>query len=500
MNMKSIKLKYIPMLLLAISFAGCKKFLDVNVTPNKPTKVPPTLLLPTALSGTAFATSNELNRFTAVTMDYLTGASGSPATWDIYNTDGGDFGNQWSFELYGSASLISYKKMIEGAREVDGLAYIGVGKIMTAYTFSIATDVWGDVPYSDALYGDDKEILQPKIDTQEDIYKGTATTPGLIDMTKAGILAMDSASTMVLGVDDIVYGDPKKRSSAEQVEAWKKAGNTLLLKLAMQISGKEPALATTIINEVLAKNNFITNNSDNLAVNFGSSVGSHNPLYELIYVSLFRNEMIASTRFVDRLKTLEDPRLPLLITAPDGDYVTLDNGYRGTLPPADKWSKWSEVITGVEGAGASRLLTSAQRAFMLAEAGIRLEGVNITDAQAQAYFEEGIRASMEDVGVKPADIDAYITSHPAVVTLSGSKAKKIEQIITQKYISHTGCGLEAWNDWRRTGYPVMTEHQNAVGIDGKRPVRAQYINDEVAANPNFKDVKLPNVKVWWDVD
>lgn len=492
MNMKSTKLKYIPMLLLAISFAGCKKFLDVNATPNKPTKVPPTLLLPTALSGTAFATSNELNRFTAVTMDYLTGAAGSPATWDIYNTDGGDFGNQWSFELYGSASLISYKKMIEGAREVDGLAYIGVGKIMSAYTFSIATDVWGDVPYSDALYGDDREVLQPKLDTQEDIYKGNATITGLIDMTKAGILAMDSASTMELGTDDIIYnGD---------TDAWKKAGNTLLLKLAMQISGKEPALATTIINELLVKNDFITDNAENLAVPFGSSVGSRSPLYELINISLFRNEMIASTRYVDRLKALDDPRLPLFITKPTGNYVTLDNGYRGTLPPAETWSKWSDVITGKGGVGPSRLLTSAQRAFMLAEAGIRLDGVNITDAEAQAYFEEGIRASMGDAGVKEADIEAYFTSHPAVVTLSGNKAKKIEQIITQKYISHTGCGLEAWNDWRRTGYPVMPEHQNAVGIDGKRPVRAQYINDEVAANPNFKDVKLPNIKVWWDVD
>lgn len=500
MNMKSTKLIYIPVLLLAISFAGCKKFLDVNITPNKPTKVPPTLLLPTAFSGTAFATSNELNRFTAVTMDYLTGAAGSPATWDIYNTDGGDFGNQWSFELYGSASLISYKKLIEGAREVDGLTYIGVGKIMMAYTFSIATDVWGDVPYSDALYGDDKEILQPKIDTQEDIYKGNGTITGLIDMVKEGILALDSPSTMMLGPDDIIYWDSKRRTGAKQIAAWKKAGNTLLLKLAMQISRKEPALATTIINEVVAKNNFITDNFDNLAVPFGSSAGSHNPLFELIYLSLFKNEMIVSTRYLNRLKALDDPRLPLFVTKPDVDYVTLDNGYRGTLPPADKWSKWSEVITGVSGAGASRLLTSAQRAFMLAEAGIRLDGVNITDAQAQTYFAEGIRASMEDAGVDTADIKDYFATHPDIVTLSGSKEKKIEQIITQKYIAHTGCGLEAWNDWRRTGYPVMTEHQNAVGIDGKRPVRAQYINDEVAANPNFKDVKLPNVKVWWDVD
>jgi hypothetical protein len=490
--MKSTKMKYILLLLLAISAAGCKKYLDVNATPNKPTSVPPNLLLPTALSGTAFATTNELNRFTAVTTDYLTGAGGSPQTWDIYVTDGSDFGNQWGFELYGSASLISYKKMMEGARALDGLVYIGVGKIMSAYTFSIATDVWGDVPYSDALYGDDKQILQPKLDTQEDIYKGNGAITGLLDMVKEGVMALDSPSTMALDIDDIIYnGD---------VDAWKKAGNTLRLKLAMQICQKEPALATSVINELLATDDFITDNAENLAVPFGSSVGSRNPLYELINISLFRNEMIVSTRYVDRLKALDDPRLPLFVTKPTGDYVTLDNGYRGSLPASTTWSKWSDVITGKGGVGPAKLLTSAQRAFMLAEAGIRLDGVNISDAEAQAYFEEGIRASMADAGVPGPAIDDYFTTHPAVVTLSGSNAHKIEQIITQKYIAQTGCGLETWNDWRRTGYPVLPEHQNAVGIDGHRPVRAQYVNDEVTSNPNFKNVILPNVKVWWDVD
>ncbi|MEX2233422.1 MAG: SusD/RagB family nutrient-binding outer membrane lipoprotein [Cyclobacteriaceae bacterium] len=73
-------------------------------------------------------------------------------------------------------------------------------------------------------------------------------------------------------------------------------------------------------------------------------------------------------------------------------------------------------------------------------------------------------------------------------------------MITQKYIASTGNGLEAWNDWRRTGYPDLPTHQNAVGVDGTRPVRAQYIDQEVARNPGFSPVRQPNEKVWWDVD
>ena len=135
----------------------------------------------------------------------------------------------------------------------------------------------------------------------------------------------------------------------------------------------------------------------------------------------------------------------------------------------------------------------------MAEAAIAIPGVNLPKT-AQEYYEEGIRSSMLEFGVPVATIDTYFNDNDAEVTLSGTTEEQIAQIITQKYIAGTGNGLEAWNDYRRTGYPAFDEHLNAVGIDGKRPRRAQYINEEVQRNPNFANVVLPNVNVWWDVD
>ncbi len=122
-----------------------------------------------------------------------------------------------------------------------------------------------------------------------------------------------------------------------------------------------------------------------------------------------------------------------------------------------------------------------------------------TAGSAEEYFQKGITASMTMAGLSQTEIDAYFQSHPEEVSLSGNEAQKMEQIITQKYILLFGNGLEQWNDYRRTGFPVLQQHQNAVGVDGTRPVRAQYINQEIAINPNFK-VILPNVRVWWDID
>lgn len=481
------------MLIFPIAFVlGCSDFMDVNDTPNNPISVPPSVLLPSGLAGSAFANGNELNRFTAVLVNYLAGAAGSPADYDIYNTDGADFGNQWRFEIYGGA-LVSYKKMIEAADDLGAKAYSGIGKIMMAYTYSIATDVWGDVPYSEALQGDDKGITQPRVDSQEDIYLGNSTLgiQSLFDLVREGLADLDAATTAKPGIDDIVYGG--------NIDNWKKAGNTLLLKFALTISDREPALATQVINEVLAADSFIKANTENLAVKFGASVGSWSPIYNYIYESSFRDEMIVSTRFVDRLAALGDPRDTLIVTRPTGKFVTVDNGFRGTLPVSrPSWSRWSTAITGENGVGPVKLLTNAQRAFILAEAATVLPGV-VAPKTANEYYQEGIRASMAEVGVAANVIDDYIDNNATITSLNGTTEEQVAQIIEQKYIALTGNGLEAWNDWRRTGYPDLPKHQNAVGIDGTRPVRAQYIDQEVARNPNF-NVRQPNERVWWDVD
>ncbi|RQO68017.1 SusD/RagB family nutrient-binding outer membrane lipoprotein [Pedobacter sp. KBW06] len=471
---------------LALSTSSCKKFLDVNDTPNNPLAIPPNVALPGAIVGSAFANNNELNRFGSVLIDVTSGAAGSPLRWDRYNTDGDDFGNQWRFEIYDGA-LVNYKKIIESEGKYQSPVYSGISKIMMAYTFGMTTDCWGDIPYSDALKGNG--ATQPKLDTQKDIYLGAAGIQSLFDLVKDGMKDLDKKGLLIPKTDDVVYGG--------DIVKWKKAGNTLLLKLALQISLVEPAKAKAIIDEVLASaDSYIKSNSENLEVKFGASVGSRSPVYEYTRISSFRTDQLISTRFLTKLQSTNDPRLTAFITKPGANYVTVDNGFAGTVPGFDTRSQFGNYVTGINGEGPVRLVSNWQRAFILAEAVLRLG----TAGDAQALYTEGITASMQSAGVSGTDITAFLTANPTIATLSGTNEAKIKQIIDQKYISLVGNGFEQWTDWRRTGYPDLPAHQNAVGIDGTRPVRLQYITQEIQRNPNFKTGILPNVKVWWDVN
>lgn len=495
MKMKKIIYSVVVVMCL-ITVSGCKDYLDVNDTPNNPLEVSPASLLANGLGGTAFAAGNELNRFTSVIMSYLTGTANQPLQYDIYNTTGADFGNQWNFEFYNGA-LISYKHLIERAEETNSPYYAGIGKILMAYTFSLVTDVWGDVPYSHALRG--LEDTQPRIDSQRDIYLGNSSLgiQSLFDLTRDGLADLSQpASALTPGTDDLVYGGTMAN--------WRRAGNTLLLKFALTISKQEPALAATVINEVITGNNYIVENSQNLAVRFGSAVGSQSPIHQYVNVTTFRDDMILSTRFLTLLQGLNDPRIPQMITSPGGTFTTLDNGYRGTLPtPSSTWSRWGTAVTGAGGVGPVRLVTNAQRAFILAEAALTIPGVNLPAGKSiNDLYQDGIKAHMSEMGLTTAQINTYFNdiANANRVNLNGTTAEQHSQIMTQKYISWTGNGIEAWNDWRRTGYPTLLPHQNAVGVDGTRPVRAVYTNNEISRNPNFSTGIFQNVKVWWDAD
>jgi len=487
--------KTLYLLPLLAGLGGCTKFLDVNVTPNNPTAVPPSVLLPAAEVGSAFANANELNRFASVVTQQLAGAGGSPANYDTYVVSSADFGNQWRFEIYDGA-LVNYQQIINSAG-TSSRAYSGIAKIMKAYTFSLATDTWGDIPYSQALQGD--VFPQPRIDKQEDIYKGNQALgiQSLFDLVREGLADLNSDNGNPAGArpanDDIVY----KGALAN----WRTAGNTLLLKMAMQISRKEPALATSVINEVITNGQYIRSNAQDLNVPFGGSVGSRDPRYEYTQVTLFKDELILSSRYLNLLQANNDPRLPLFFTRnAAGNYGTIDNGQRGGIPVSANYSRYGPYVVGATGEGPVRLLTNFQRAFILAEAALRLG----TPGDPQALYTEGIRASMTLAGLTTAQIDTYLAANPGIATLTGTNEQKIAQIITQKYIAFTGNGLELWNDYRRTGYPVLQRSQNAAGIDATIPVRAVYIAEEIQRNPNFpQSPSIPpqsNVRVWWDVD
>jgi len=487
---------------LLASLAGCKEYLDVNTSPNQPAAVTPAVLLSGIEVTTGFTAGNDLQRVTELLIQHSAGAASQPLTYDAY-TLRGSFDNSWNFELY-SGSLINTRLLID-QNQATNPYYAGIAKLLRAYNFSIATDLWGDVPYSQANLG--SANLAPRYDAQADIYQGNTAQgiQSLFALVRDGLTDINNTTNVVSpGTDDVIYGGNRTK--------WNKFGNMLLLKFATTISRKNPALATQVINEVLTKGSsaYITDNADDAAVPFGTTVGNQNPIYAYNISNRSLDQML-SRRFLDSLRApkASDPRLPRFwttatttsaaVTTPFGIFTGLDNaGTQAAPTTAAQRSRAGVYQTGVSGEAPIQLVTNFQRAFILAEAAIRLG----TPGDAQTLFQEGIRASMTKAGVSSTDIAAYFTANPTTVTLAGTNEHKLNQILTQKWIAWCGNGIEAYNDYRRTGFPRLQvvqfpnpESPTAI------PRRLFYPNSEINTNTTQVPTPQPGIAtpVWWDI-
>lgn len=491
-----------------VAAAGCKSFLDVNVSANSPVSVPPATQLPTIIIGSGFVAANTLGRDASLFMQQYAGINNQPATEDRYAISG-NYDNEWQGDLYtnnlnGSQTLIANT-------QATSPAYSGIAKLIKAYNFSLVTDLWGDIPYSQALKGLD--VIHPTVDKQQDIYEGANGVQSLFDLVREGLADLDKTSALTPGADDLVYNG--------NLAKWKKVGNMLLLKFACTISYKDQALATKVINEVLAKgangSAAIADNGDDFQVPFGTSVGNTNPFYSY-NITNRPDDQMASTRLLDSLAAYNDPRIAKYFTTTPG-YATptettsfglftgYNNGNNVAVPPRPVLpgtvmtdytktgrSVYNTYILGAAGEAPVRLLTNFQRDFILAEMALKLG----TAGDANALYQDGIRQSMLKTGLSTADVTAYFAANPNIVTLRGSNNFKISQIIRQKWFAQVGMGIESWNDYRRTGFPRLQPALNVV-FTPNIPQRLLYPPSEVAANgPNLPTTGV-NVadKVWW---
>src|SRR4051812_14340184 len=276
MKMK-IKFAYwIPLVILL--FGSCKKFLDINTDPNNPTTVDPSKLLPTAERnlGDALAIGGGNN---GGLLTFLGGYMHQMSTReeaDQYGVTGNEFfiGTAWP-KLYSAALpssttdeagvLQNLQDIIDKQTEAGNMKYVGIAKILKAYTFSQLVDVFGDVPFSEANQLNNK-ILYPKFDDDATIY------PALFTLLDEGIAALaDNTATNVLepGQDDVIYsGD---------VDLWTKAAKTIKLKLYLQISKKQDVSSET--SALITENDLIGSTEESFLIPYGplGSTDDRNP-------------------------------------------------------------------------------------------------------------------------------------------------------------------------------------------------------------------------------
>lgn len=489
--------------LMVITFAiftisSCEKnYLDVNTDPNNPTEVTVDLVLPNGLGSTAYDLGNGFQILGGLWGQIWTqGPTASQYRGqEQYSINNTDYDNNWQNVF--STPLINYKYLVDEGMETGRKNYAAIGKIMMAYSFQYMTDLHGDIPFSEALQAESGNI-KPKYDSQQDIYDG------LIKLADEGIALIDENTTDHPGADDLLYhGD---------MTQWRKFAQTLKLKIYLRQAYVRPAVAEAGIKAMYSAGATFLSDEDEASVEFTTTLFNQNPLFST-FQTLTTANLIASNTALQYLIDNNDPRVDVFYTrataAPSaGNHAGINQGNGPNLPGnqnANSYSKPGPAVGGPEtvsvpdgGADAPVIFMSAAESYFLqAEAVVRGWGTG----NAENLYNKGIESSFERWGFTANEAEDYRTQANIAFPAAGSIEQKIKSVIFQKWVSFNGTeNLEAWTEWRRTGYPDIFTVSLTSSIGNKFPVRILYPDSEVSRNPNTPPQKAVTDKVWWDVN
>lgn len=484
--------KIIITLLTLTFFISCTDdFEELNTNPLAANEVPTTALLTAAMQ--SLISNNSSLAYNKTLMLYSQQwAQRETTNRSLY--DLGSTSSDWA-RWYGNGmpELIDIIKLNSGDKKDSYAVYgnnenqIAVARILKAWAFHTMTDTWGNIPYSETF---NDAISSPKYDKQEDIYadliKELKEVNNQIDVNASGFTS-----------GDLMYnGDMSK---------WKAFANSLRARIAMRMSEVNPSLAETEVADALGADVF-TSNSENAVIKFQQEEANANPLYiEFLTQSwTFTSEPLINLMNSYGNGTASSPSDPRIskyaATNVDGDYI----GFPYGLPTSDTFayaidarSLPSELVRSID--FSSYFMTYSELLFIKTEAEQR--GWFGSTADAGNTYGSAITASMEQWGVNASDITNYLAQSD--VSYNATNWRKL--VGEQKYISLYTMGFNAWSEWRRLDYPVLTFPSAASVNATEIPRRFYYPESESSVNKVNLDQAISDMggdtfstRMWWD--
>lgn len=494
--------------------SSCNDYLDINENPNQAVVSTPEYTLATALNASAGRLNlKEIGAFWAGQWSPSGSVSGfvPEKTYDITtNFRTANWNNIYD-------NLIDYKYVEAEARKQKKRALIGMALTMKAVEFQQLVDTYGNVPFSDALKGTD--VIRPKYDNASDIYDALEV---ILDSARMHLAVPVSGTNPSPGASDLFF--------AGDVASWLKFANTVKLRILLRQSGvaaKQAHIAAAIMEMGNTPATYVT--ADVLSSpGYVKSSGKMNQFYE--NYGFTAGDAKAGNHdfycyqafFIDQLILSNDSRLPRLAYLPTN---TAFPTYRG-VPLGEGSDEY--LYTKISGFGpafipptgnattAAALVTRKMPVMLLAESkflqaeAIQRGYMTGSAVTAQQHYEGAIQASYNYLGVVDGpDVDtdndeALDYYSQAINNVSFvTSSNKIEAIITQKWISLAGVnGLEAWAEFRRTGFPNVPLSTRAGS--NPHPVRLLYPLSEYSTNGTNVEaegtINQFTSKIFWDVN
>jgi hypothetical protein len=469
---------------LLLFTTSCKKQLDeINRNPNASETAQPDYLLTGATKNivdTYWGTTNNMDASLLFVQNWSKIQYTDP---DRYIFTVNSFQELWTTGY--TKGIINFNELIKLGDAQANPNYKGVALVLRSWVFTLLTDNYGDIPYTQAT--NIKENLTPGYDKQKDVYFA------ILEDLKTAQAALSTTGPAIGG--DIIYG-----GKANQIGLWKKFANSLRLRVALRIADREPEKSRQVLTEIQAEGSgYISDNSEIAQLVYSTSP-NQNPISNLFDN---RDDYRISKTIVDKLFELKDPRLPVYASptkdATPATYVGLPNGLLVGDASAYGFTKTSKPGTYFLAPNAPAVIISyAEVLFDRAEAAAR----GFTTENAADLYKQAITASLKQYGVTDAAVNTYIAL-PAVQYDPSNYKKSIGE---QKWIALFGQGLEAFAEWRRLDYPQL---QPAVAgtLGGKIPVRFIYPGTEQSLNgANYKAAVASQgadaltTKLWFDVN
>lgn len=361
----------------------------------------------------------------------------------------------WAFNDYITKYFIGYNEV---KSNTDDEIILAVAKIVKVAGMQRIADIYGPIPYSQI--GANSELTAP-YDSQKDAYLNM-----IADLDAAiSVLTENATNNFSSNIDKVYSGNVMK---------WIKLANSLKLRMAMRMVNVEPTLSQQYAEEVATHTiGAMTTNDDNALMPVAAKNG-----FRVVCYEYNDGDSRISANLTSYMNGYNDPRREKMFTV--STFSGVENGYIGLRSGVELKSTANiHDYSNMQVTASDALLwmNAAEVAFLKAEGALR--GWNM-GGLAQDFYNQGIELSFDQWGASGADsyladdtsvpashVDPVNTSYSGGITSSitikyddaASFEKNLERIITQKWIANFPLGIEAWSEYRRTGYPYMLPAQ-----------------------------------------
>lgn len=473
---------------------------------------------------------NDLQNTDLISSGNYIGYFGNNNNWGFNNESNWNFTDSrmnYAYQNFYSSIFLPWNEIYEIAKDAESpseQAILEMANIVRNVAWLRATDVFGPIAYTFAGDGS----IAPKFDSQEVVYKTM-----MADLAKS-VELLNTISYRVMSQYDLIYDG--------NVQNWVKLANSLMLRMAVRVHFKDEALAREYIAKALdPKNGGVI---EDIASEAKIQTSAKMPLLNSMMASVNDyNETRMGATIWGYLRGYRDPRLSKYFTQGTYGYGSYMQKDYFAVAPENTNSKqettWSEKFASRPNIDANSPLywfRASETYFLKAEAAL----YNLMEGDPQTFYEQGVSMSFQENGVNGFTADYLETTDkplgirtmaywygdyghdlsigntsPKWDDYTGSLPQKDEQlqkIITQKYLALYPNAVEAWTEYRRTGFPYIMKPMDGAAAgrigasaeDTRAPERFRFAPTAYNSNPNMAEIPkllggddIGATKMWW---